>query len=226
MPDTIGPAVARAKGIDVGHMDGAISWARVIAAGISFAFCKATEGTGFVDPLLKANWQGMGQAGITRGAYLFFNPAQDGPTQASCWLSAMAHAGGLLPTDLPPVLDIEQTDGQTPDHILGAAMKCLATLEVHTGKKPIVYVSQSFCDENHLGLLLRDHPLWIASYTNAPGPHLPFDAHGVPVRDWALWQYAAGEDGGHNVPGVPVSVDVNWYNGSHEQMVERFGLKG
>ncbi|MGZ3426603.1 MAG: GH25 family lysozyme, partial [Polyangia bacterium] len=38
-----GPVV---KGVDVSHYDGTIDWAKVHAAGIDFAFMKATESTG------------------------------------------------------------------------------------------------------------------------------------------------------------------------------------
>src|SRR4051812_17577721 len=38
------------EGVDVSHWQGTINWATVAGAGIKFAFCKATEGTTYVDP--------------------------------------------------------------------------------------------------------------------------------------------------------------------------------
>ena len=38
---------------------GVVDWTRVKAAGASFAFAKATEGTGYADSQFSANWAGM-----------------------------------------------------------------------------------------------------------------------------------------------------------------------
>src|SRR5436309_12024700 len=44
------------KGIDVSHNNGAVDWKNVAAAGVSFAFAKATEGKGFKDPQFNLNY--------------------------------------------------------------------------------------------------------------------------------------------------------------------------
>ena len=64
----------RFRGIDVSHYQGDVDWAAVRAAGYTFAFTKATEGTDEVDPMFAANWAGIDSAGMTRGAYHFFDP--------------------------------------------------------------------------------------------------------------------------------------------------------
>jgi len=61
------------KGIDVSHFQGEIDWSTVKAAGIDFAFIKATDGVAEIDPRFVENWQGAGQANIARGAYHFFS---------------------------------------------------------------------------------------------------------------------------------------------------------
>ena len=57
-PDTLtqqqDPA-EKARGIDVSHDQGDVNWAEVRAAGMAFAFMKATEGETFVDPKFETN---------------------------------------------------------------------------------------------------------------------------------------------------------------------------
>src|SRR5277367_3088008 len=66
-----GPVV---KGVDVSHYDGAIDWGKVKAAGIDFAFMKATESTDFIDPEFAANWKFAASNNVIRGAYHFLRP--------------------------------------------------------------------------------------------------------------------------------------------------------
>src|SRR5579872_5831321 len=55
------------KGVDVSHYDGTINWNSAKAAGISFAFAKATQGDSYVDNTFATNWAGMKAAGVIRG---------------------------------------------------------------------------------------------------------------------------------------------------------------
>ena len=55
---------ATVKGIDVSHYQGTVNWPKVKAAGIKFAFAKATEGMTWIDPQLVTNWAGMKNAGL------------------------------------------------------------------------------------------------------------------------------------------------------------------
>ncbi len=98
---------SRLLGIDVSHYQGVVNWGAVKAAGCSFAFAKATEGTGIVDSEFAANWSGMKAAGLARGAYHFFHPSEDAAAQASRFLATVQ----LQPGDLPPVIDVEVSDG-------------------------------------------------------------------------------------------------------------------
>ena len=59
-------------GLDVARFQNDINWRQVRAAGISFAFIKATEGGDLLDPKFKENWRKSGRAGLPRGAYHFY----------------------------------------------------------------------------------------------------------------------------------------------------------
>ena len=76
----VGPAGCPVAGIDVSRHQGAIDWPRVAAAGIRFAWIKATEGGDYRDPAFGRNWELAEAAGVRRGAYHFVywcRPAKD-----------------------------------------------------------------------------------------------------------------------------------------------------
>src|SRR5438132_949047 len=102
------PRASDAHGIDVSYYEGHIDWPQVKAAGNDFAFIRLSDGTHHLDSKFAANWAGAKDAGVIRGAYQFFRPAQSATAQANLLLDTM---GALEPGDLPPTLDVEVMDG-------------------------------------------------------------------------------------------------------------------
>lgn len=187
------------RGIDVSHWQGAIDWRAVEADGIAFAFAKATEGATFTDPAFTANWAGMGGTRILRGAYHYFRPQTDAAAQAAHFLRTVQ----LGASDLPPVLDVEVTDGRDRATLVAGVLAWLDAVERGTGKRPIVYTYQNFYD-TYLAGSLAGYPLWIARYGGvAPS-----------LSGWTFWQYS---DAG-SVAGVPAAVDLDRFNGSEAEL--------
>ena len=78
------------NGLDVFHGDGPVDWASVAAAGIEFAYVKASEGVAVTDSRFAQNWKAMKEAGVMRGAYHFFHPASSPEDQAGHFLAVMS----------------------------------------------------------------------------------------------------------------------------------------
>ena len=197
-------------GIDVSHYNGVISWKAVAAAGIAFAYAKATESVGVSDKRFAANWAGMKQAGLPRGAYHFFHPAKPVQAQAAKFIAAV---GALAPGDLPPMLDLEETsaakdewDGVPLAERVPLALQWLQIVEQALGRKPIVYTRRGFVQQK-LGnaAALTTYPLWVAHYTKALKPALP-----PGWNTWTIWQYS---DSGA-VAGITGKVDMNRFQGT------------
>jgi len=112
-----GPTVT---GMDVSYYETSIDWDAAHAAGIDFAFVRVSDGLQFIDPKFPAYWAGARAAGVIRGAYQFFRPAQDPIAQADLLLDRI---GPVEPDDLPPVIDVEVSGG-------------LSTAEVATRRPP------------------------------------------------------------------------------------------
>ncbi len=122
----------KARGIDVSHDQGEVNWAEVRAAGMAFAFMKATEGETVVDPKFETNWVQAKQQGLLRGAYHFYRPQDDATTQAHFFLRTVPFADG----DLPPVIDIEVTDGVSASEIVAGLQTWLSVVADSVGHCP------------------------------------------------------------------------------------------
>ncbi len=163
------------RGVDVSHYDGSINWTEAKAAGITFAFAKATEGTGLLDNTFAANWAGMKAAGVVRGAYHFFDPAESATAQASFVMNTV---GTLEAGDLPIVLDFEQLDGVSESQAVADAVTFLHTVTQATGKTAILYMSSGFLSGSYPAL--APYTLWVANY----GVSCP----GMP-SEWSTWTF-------------------------------------
>lgn len=203
LPTGPGPAGGPLPGIDVSHWQGAIDWSAVRADGVEFAFVKATEGGDYTDPRFAANWAGARQAGVVRGAYHFYRPQTDAMAQAAHFLRTVT----LAPGDLPPVLDVEVTDGRSADAIGAGVRTWLQEVERVTGRRPILYTRASFWTAQ-MGSGLGGYPLWVAHYGVA-SPRIPAGWSG-----WTFWQHS---DAGR-VDGISGGVDLNWFNGGRAEL--------
>jgi lysozyme len=190
------------KGVDVSVYQGAVSWSKVKAAGLTFAIVRVSDGTGNLDSTFATNWKGTQSNGLVRGVYQFFEPGEDPTKQANLVLSQVKSAGGFDAGDLPPVMDIETTGGQSDATIQSNMATWLDVITKAIGRKPIIYTNLN--TSSHFGGKFGGYPLWVASW-GASCPTMPSG-----WSAWQFWQYA--DDG--TVSGISGSVDVDEFNGS------------
>jgi lysozyme len=188
-------------GIDVSRYQEVIDWESVKAMnveGIKMGFCfiKATEGLESEDRLFKRNWAKAKEAGLARGAYHFFIPSRSGKAQAEHFIKTVE----LEPGDMPPVLDVEQTNGLPSKKVRERAKEWLVTVENYYGVKPIIYANVDFYQQI-LKDEFDDYPLWVAHYLQKEKPRI--------YRPWHFWQYS---EQGH-VNGIFCRVDFNAFCG-------------
>lgn len=195
-------------GIDVSRYQSAIGWKQVAEmkvkdVRIGFAFIKATEGVGAMDPFFRRNWLGAEEAGIPRGAYHFFTPSRSGKAQAENFLEMVKLKTG----DLRPVLDVEQTNG-TPKPVLQQRVAdWLEAVEKVYKVKPIIYTNADFYS-NFLAGRFDNYPLWVAHYFVKDKPRIS--------REWHFWQH--NERG--RVNGIASFVDFNVFKGDSTEFRE------
>src|SRR5450432_3788341 len=168
--------------MDVSYYDTAIDWNLAKAAGIDFAFIRVTDGTQYQDPKFAAYWAGARQAGVIRGAYQFFRPAEDPIAQADLMLSLM---GPLQAGDLPPVLDVEVNGGLTQAQVATNVHAWVDHMTTAIGRVPIVYAGLYSWPDLTGATDVTTSPLWIAQYTTAACPNIP-----APWTQWMFWQHS------------------------------------
>ena len=175
---------------------------------VSFIFIKSTEGITVRNPYYAYDYAAARKAGIPIGAYHFFSTKRTGEEQAQYFINSTLFRTG----DLPPVLDIEPSDGQISG--MGGSQTMwshirtwLNAVERRCGVKPILYVNQRFVNKYLPDApdIKRDYNIWIARY----GEYKP----DVKLVVWQL-----SPDG--RVNGITGEVDINVFNGYQTQFDE------
>jgi lysozyme len=149
-------------GVDVSSYQGRVNWPALAAQGVAFAYVKATEGTGYVNPYFRYDWTAAASAGVPHGAYQFFSLCEDGKAQAEAFLATVPRGPGSL----PPALDLEMAgncSSKVPARKVAANIaKFVRTVETATGQPVIYYVGDDFSLRYRLDTL-EGCPLWLDS---------------------------------------------------------------
>jgi lysozyme len=193
------------KGVDVSYYQGTVDWGAVKTSGRAFAFVRVSDGLKYPDSKFTQNWSGTKAAGILRGVYQFFRPGQDPVAQADYLLEKM---GPLDANDLPPVMDIEVTDGQSAATIQARMKTWLAHVEAATGRKPLIYTAAFM--GSAIGDGFAAYPLWVANY-GVSCPSLPAN-----YTSWKFWQSSSTA----TVPGISGGTDADEFNGTLTSLLD------
>ena len=185
-------------GIDISRYQGAVNFEEIEAAGVNYVFIRATEGITYQDGDYKSNVASARAAGLTIGAYHFYETNDDPDTQLKNFTSLVT----LKPGDLPPVVDIEKLHNNDELDLTKNLQKYLNGLESHYGVKPVIYSGFNFSNKYLTGF--GDYPLWLADY-KVNEPKLPMG-----WSDWAFWQWSQSG----TTEGVNGYVDTDRYNGN------------
>lgn len=191
------------QGIDVSHYQNEIDWKKVSEnETLKFVFVKASEGAAFQDSFYCKNWEALAETELLRGAYHFFRPNVEITQQIDNYFDVVK----LELNDLPPVLDVEHASDLSREALKRRVKEWLIIAEQRSGKKPILYTSQSFYYQYLVGDF-HEYPLWIARYSQR-SPQLEVE------RDWVFWQYSNLA----KLSGINGPVDLNAFNGSEAQL--------
>lgn len=198
------PGPVTVPGIDISEFQGDIDWNQVKASGVVWAYARIDDGT-YMDTKFDQNWPAMKAAGVLRGAYQFFEPGDDPSALADIVIQKM---GPLGAGDLPPMLDLEVTGGQSPAVINAHIHTWMDKVQAATGRVPIIYTGKYFWNGNVGTADFASYPLWIAAYVK-PCPSTPDAWNG-----WSMWQYSSSG----SIPGISGNVDVDLFNGTMAEL--------
>lgn len=196
------PKKYKIHGIDVSYYQGKIDWQKVQAmeedsVRVRFAIIKATEGILSVDPYFQRNWREAAKTGIACSAYHFFRPQKSGEWQAMFFLQTVQ----FEKRDLPPVVDVEQLNGVSPERMRKELKAFIKYVEKRARVKPIIYSGLDFYRKFLQGYF-EEYPLWIAHYHQ---PKLNVDQS----TKWVFWQHSDRA----RINGINHVVDFNVFKG-------------
>lgn len=175
---------------------------------VRFVYIKSTQSTSIKSAYYKQDAKDARKNGFLCGAYHFFSTKTSGKAQAEYFLSNTQ----ILSGDMPPVLDVEPTDKEIvanggEEAMFNKMREWLSIVEKRVGKRPILYVSQTFIKTYLVKApdLCKNYQVWIARY-NSYRPD-------VKLLFWQLTPYG-------RVEGIHGNVDINVFNGYDEQFDE------
>lgn len=180
----------------------------------NFVICKATEGTGFVDPKFKRNQTEARRVGLALGYYHFARPDIPGNTPESEAQHFLDTLGELKDGEVL-VLDYE------PDWNGDAVQWCIKWLQFvfsKKGCKPLIYMDQSRVKAyNWKPVVDGGYGLWLAAYSYDP------NQNNYPTGAWpfmAMQQWTNKQV----VPGISGKVDGDVFFGTADAF-KKYGYK-
>ena len=172
--------------VDVSHHQGAMDWERTKAAGVQFAYIKATEGLNWYDPQFSRNGQGARYVDIPFGIYHFWRSMVTPQQQ----FNNIMRAYDYIRKAVPIAIDVEVFDGLSPEHNKSMLAVLIEELIKETKIMPTLYTRKSIWDSNVAPYKRwKELPLWVGNWDNS-SPVLPRD-----WTDWYVWQYKVSNDG-------------------------------
>jgi lysozyme len=222
-------------GIDISHYTAPnIPLDRFVADYIQFVYMKATQGALNKDDKFALFWNRLSSLPVGhrvhRGAYHFLSSQDDVTAQANAFIGLVAECGGLQPTDMPPVVDLEwditgkdahdRWEGQSPKLILQKLLAWLLFVEMKSKRTPMVYTSAAWWKERIQDdaqfAALSHYKIWIADYSSsAKAIENPI----VPNKSaWSLWQFT----GNARLTGFDQGLDASIFKGTEDEFYRVF----
>ena len=197
-------------GTDVSKYQTSVDWHEAKASGISFAFIKATEGGDRVDDNFSENWQRRqgGRRAARRLSFLLFLPAgrRAGalvhPQRAARPFVACRRCSTWSGTRIRRPASC----GPPPRRCAARCASSWRWSRSHYGKKPIIYTSVDFFDDNDLSTLPRLSLL--AALGRRPSDR---QIRRPPLHLLAVHRHRRGAR-------HPGNADINVFNGSQSRL--------
>ena len=199
------------KVIDVSSYNGTVNWKKVKDHKINHAMLKIGSGInqnkqGTKDSKFSTNYRNAGYAAIHRGIYYYSyaRTVNDAKKEAEHCISLLKDQG-ISPDDLdlPVAFDIEEeATFQTGKSNVTAITTTFCDAIKSAGYEPMVYSGASALKNYFQYSKIRSYKIWVAHYTKARRPSVPFR--------YDMWQYTskASVVGANTQAGY---CDLNYY---------------
>jgi GH25 family lysozyme M1 (1,4-beta-N-acetylmuramidase) len=176
----------------------------------------------WADPDMIYNWENAKYAGLLRGGYHFLTWNRKANLQAEAMWKLVEHDPG----EFPLVVDYEYWNpmpSKAYDWLWGFKERIYQL----SGRQPIIYSGTYFWGET-TGTVSKspvwaDSDLWVACYTTQELMEKLMLRY-MPWTNWSFWQFTSKGDGLY-YGAESLNIDMNYFNGTYEQLVDRY-VKG
>jgi GH25 family lysozyme M1 (1,4-beta-N-acetylmuramidase) len=201
-------------GVDFSHWQGKPDCQKLKDNGVKFAIVKAGEvyiknasKPAVTDDMHDRNIRELKRVGVICGDYYYFHPSAGASKQANHYAQVYLKNK----PDLPPVIDIEDSDGYLPKDVGRQLLAFIDAIKQKIGIQPIIYSRNGFL-VNNCGN--PDWPagtkFWIARYGQTIGSLSP------KIKDnTIIWQYTDRL----KLPGLP-AMDGNFWLKSEQEFID------
>jgi GH25 family lysozyme M1 (1,4-beta-N-acetylmuramidase) len=149
-------------GIDMSEWQGSIDFAEVKESGIDIVYIKSSEGTRYIDPYFRTNYNSAKENGLNIGFYHFMTATTENEAIAEARFFASVVNG--LDTDCRLAMDFEIFDGLDVREINNISLAFLTEVERLTEKEVVVYSDAYNARVNFSSRLSSQYPIWVAEY--------------------------------------------------------------
>lgn len=186
-------------GIDVSEWQGSIDFEEVARDGIDVVYIRASEGTNYIDPYFRENYNKAKENGLKTGFYHFLTATntEEAIEEARFFVSNIK---GLEP-DCRLAMDFEVFNGLGIDEINNISREFLQTVEELSGKKCVIYSDAYNAKEVFSVELAKDYPIWVADY---------FVEEPEDNGKWEVWVGFQYTDRGR-ISGIDGNVDRDYF---------------
>lgn len=150
------------EGIDVSEWQGTIDFEEVKEAGIDIVYIRASEGTSYIDPYFKENYENAKVNGLKTGFYHYVTArtVEEAREEAEFFVSNIK---GTEP-ECKLAMDFESFGDLSKDQINEISKVFLETVQTLSGKECVIYSDVYNAREIFDEELAKKYAIWVADY--------------------------------------------------------------
>ena len=187
------------NGIDVSEWQGTINFEQVANSGIEIVYIRASEGTEYVDPYFKENYEKAKENGLKIGFYHFLTATniEEARAEAEFFVSNIK---GTEP-ECKLAMDFEIFDNLSAEEVNEISQAFLETVQNLSGKECVIYSDAYNAREVFSQELAEKYAIWVADY---------FVEEPEDNGKWLSWVGFQYTDRGR-VEGIDGNVDKDYF---------------
>lgn len=150
------------NGIDVSEWQGEINYAEVSRDGIEVVYIRSSEGTSYIDPYFRTNYENAKANNLKVGFYHYMIARNVEEAEAEATFFASVISG--TDADCKIAMDFESFGDLNVEQINEISFAFLRKAEELTGKEMVVYSNTNDAINVFSGELANNYPIWVAEY--------------------------------------------------------------